>query len=1356
MLILLHRSPEQDTALTNLLTAQQDPNSSLFHQWLTPEQYGAWFGPSDQDMRAITSWLSSHGFTGITVSKGRTVVEFSGDAGQVQSAFHTPIHRYSVSGAMHFANQTDPSIPTALSPVIAGIVSLNDFGYRSQVIRGPTLQYGKGQPHSLIVPGATPDFTVPDPNGNATFYGVAPYDFATIYDLLPLWKAGLDGTGQTIAIVGETDINLKDTEQFRAFFGLPVNNPTVTIVGVDPGVQPDETEADLDVEWSGAVATGAQIELVSSATTETTNGVDLAALYIVDNNLAPVMSESYGYCELFLGTGGNAFEAAMWEQAAAEGITVLVSSGDEGSTACDPTNSEQKVAIHPMAVSGLASTPYNIAVGGTDFNQHNSWSTYWSANNDPTTKQSALGYIPEIPWNASCGSTTLDAIYNEDPASGCSESPLEVTNLNTIAASGGPSSCISSNGSDPATCAGGWPKPLWQTGNGVPSDGVRDIPDVSLFASNGVYNSAYVVCQVDATVGSGCDPTASTQTFLGVGGTSGSTPAMAGVMAIINQKYGRQGNANPTLYRLAASAAGPSIFHDITTDGNRVACESPSPDCVIQAGSTVPFGETKGHDSTVGYDMVTGLGSIDIANFVNNWSTVTFTPTTTTLTLNGGTGEVNAVHGAPIQALAGVTATSGNPTGDVSIIGAQPNSSTLLGALNAGSVSKSVVSLPGGNYTVTARYAGDTQFAPSESEAVSVNISPESSTTEVSILNYDAGSNSFLPVASSVGYGSLLLVRSDVAGQSGHGTATGSVTLTDAGSTIGQFALNSESSTMYYPNNLILGGVHSLKASYSGDPSFNASAGTANISVTPAQMSCSLTPNTYVLRPGWTLRLDAGAALFQKTVAPPYGNMVAPTGSFTIYSGSTPVMGPTTGTGIGGGPSTGVSGEYWIPSIYLPGDTTLQTSQLTSVTAPLIVSYSGDSNYAPCTSPPLQLTYQTGPITSAIFGGMTSPDSLLPGTPVILNIQAGPATGPPIYEPSYPAPTGTLQFSVDGANFGPPLALTTANGVTGSIGYGNYGEATATIPTTNLSVGEHTITVTYGGDANYLPSGGNVWDFFIFVPDFSVSINPQSLTVVNGQTTAPATINVSTSSGFTGTVSFSCSGLPQDAGCVFSPSTVSNTGSTTLTIITTHAQDVRVQVCGQSSPSQVNWLLGTGSISCALLVMLVAPRRWRKTLGLYVAAIIVFTFAVSSCGGGSSGGGSGGGGSLSAATSTSLTAATSTPAKGASDTFTATVSSGSTSSPTGTVQFSVNGSASGAPVTLNNATSEFVTSFATAGAYTVGAVYSGDASHDSSMSSPLKINVPFTSGSPPGTYPVTITATSGTLSHMGTLTLTVQ
>jgi hypothetical protein len=1349
MLLLLRRSPDQDAALTSLLTAQQDPGSSLFHKWLTPEQFGESFGPSDQDIETITGWLGSYGFTAFRVSNGRTVIEFSGSAGQVQSAFHTSIHRYMVLGVMHFANASDPSIPSALVPVVAGPVSLNNFGYRPEVILGPTLEYAKGQAHPQVVSSANPLFT--NPQFGTSFYGVVPFDFATIYDLIPLWNAGLDGTGQTIAIVGETDINPNDPEQFRALLGLPVNNPVITIDGNNPGVQSDETEADLDVEWAGAVAKGAQINLVSSATTETTQGVDLSALYIVDNNLAPVMSESYGGCELFAGTTGNAFEAAIREQASAEGITVLDSSGDSGSSECDPG-----IATHAMAVNALASSPYDVAVGGSDFNQYNAWSTYWSSSVDPITKESVLGYIPEIPWNDSCASAKLDAINAENPPYGCSESPLVVLNLNTVATGGGPSSCISSDGTDASTCSGGWPKPLWQTGNGVPSDGARDIPDVSFFASNGVYDSAYVVCQADATIAPGCDPQASTQSFLAVGGTSASTPAMAGVMAIINQKYGRQGNANPTLYRLAASTIGPSIYHDITTDGNRVACESPDPDCLLPPiTSAFPFGETTGHDSTAGYDMVTGLGSIDIANLVNNWSSVNFSPTGTALTLDGGTSTVTAVHGSPIQALAAVTALSGSPTGDVSITGTQSNSSILLGTLSGGSVTDAVNSLPGGSYTITARYGGDPQFAPSESAPISVDISPEPSDTKLSILNYDTTSNEFVPAPVSVPYGSELLLRADISGESGHGVATGSVTLSDSGNAVGQFALNSQSFTETIPSNLVLGGANAFSAAYSGDSSFNASTGTGSITVTPAQMTCSVTPNTQVLRPGWTLQLDVGAAIYQKALAPPLGSMVAPTGTLTIDSGSTAVVGPTAGVGYGGGTLNGAGPgtTFTLPGIYLPEET-LQISQLTSVTAPITASYSGDSNYAPCTSAPLDLTYQTGPIASSINGVISPQENVLPGTPVNITIQVGPVSAPPPNEPFYPAPTGTLLLSVDGVNVGSPIPLTTANDVTGPIGYGNFGEADPTIATANLSVGMHSATVSYGGDANYLPGSGPTWDFGVAIPDFSINIDPVTLTVTNGQTSSPVTVNLIPQDAFAGTVSFSCSGLPQGAACVFSPATLTTNPATTyestfLTITTVQAQEARSPILAQQDSSRRPRLFRAGGIFLAFVVVLVAPRHWRKKLWLSTAIFATLTLAVMSCGGGSGTGTQ----AQSWPTTTTVTASTTTPAKGQNDTFTAAVTGGPT--PTGTVQFSVDSAASGTLVALSNGAAQFVTSFTTAGTHSVTGSYSGDASHSGSNGS-LTLSIPYTTGSIPGTYSVTITATSGTLSQTSTLELTVN
>ena len=470
MILVLKRSAEQESALRALFDAQQTKGSASFHQWLTPQQFGKQFGPADSDIAAVEAWLESHGFKVDNVSNGRTAIEFSGTAGQVQNAFHTAIHGYQLNGETHWANASDPSIPTALAPAVAGVLSLHNFPRHAQL----TLRHAP----PIALPSqdeASPLFTYV--SGKDTYYGLGPTDFATIYNVLPLWNAGIDGTGQTIAIVGETNIHLSDIANFRSQFGLPAKPPNVILNGTDPGFSlGDEPEAVLDVSWSGAVAKNATIDLVASATTATALGVDLSALYIVDNDLAPVMSESYGVCEAQLGNAGNAFYNALWQQAAAEGITVVIAAGDGGSAGCDNFNTASE-ASDGLAVSGFASTPYNVSVGGTDFDQTAaSAPNYWSATNNQATGASALGYIPETPWNQSCA------------AQGAANCTPGGSGFNIVGGSGGPSTCATSND---GVCAG-WPKPSWQTGPGVPQDGVRDQPDVSMFASASM--AAFTLC----------------------------------------------------------------------------------------------------------------------------------------------------------------------------------------------------------------------------------------------------------------------------------------------------------------------------------------------------------------------------------------------------------------------------------------------------------------------------------------------------------------------------------------------------------------------------------------------------------------------------------------------------------------------------------------------------------------------------------------------------------------------------------------------------------------------------------------------------------------------------------------------
>ena len=744
MLLVLKRSSQQQTALDQLLVEQHDLSSPNYHKWVTPEEFGQKYGPSDDDIRAVNAWLQSQGFAVTNVANSKMVIEFSGTAAQIQQAMGTSIHKFVVDNQEHWANISDPNIPSALSPVVAGIASLHNFRKQSQShyfgTFTRTIDSAKATPTS-------PLFTFPGGCDNINnCYALGPYDFGIIYNLLPLWTGGLDGTGQAIAIVGRTNINVQDAHNFRNIFNLPVNDPQVILNGPDPGLNDDESEANIDVQWSGAAAPNATIKFVTSLSTSSTDGVDLSAQYIVDNNLTGVMSESYGLCELGMGTAGNLFYSQLWEQAAAQGISVFVSTGDNGSAGCDFNQGNvPQPARFGLAVNGISATPFNVAIGGTDFNQFTNPLQFWNTSNDPTTQASAKGYIPEIPWNSSCTNPLFSSAgFSTNAETNCNDSRL-VNFVQTVAASGGASNCTT-NTQTLGSCSGGYPKPVWQTGPGVPNDGKRDTPDVSLFSSSGFLGSFYIVCQGDLpTSGGGCN--LSNLTFAGFGGTSVASPAFAGIMAIIDQKAGtRQGNPNYILYKLAsqtgascASSASPAstcIFNDTTTGTIAMPCLKGSPNCTV-ANQSHQYGVLSGHTAAAGYDLATGLGSVNATNLVNKWSTITFRPSTTSLTLNSGN-AVNITHGQSINVSIGVTPATGTgtPTGDVSLLASNGNGVEAF-TLSGGSVSGSTSSLPGGTYNVTAHYAGDTIFGGSDSTPISVTVGKKSSKTAVAMLTFD-------------------------------------------------------------------------------------------------------------------------------------------------------------------------------------------------------------------------------------------------------------------------------------------------------------------------------------------------------------------------------------------------------------------------------------------------------------------------------------------------------------------------------------------------------------------------------------------------------------------------------------------
>ncbi len=548
MLLVLQPDADQQFALQALLAAQQDPQSPQYHHWLTPESFGKLFGISDHDLEQVTDWLERHGFEVEPVSGGHRALLFSGTAAQVEAAFHTQIHIYKVNGETHYANATDPEIPIALAPVVEGVASLHDF-------RSMPMHQGPLYPISLRWFAPAPSYS-----SGGTHY-LAPSDFATIYDVAALYSSSVNGAGQSIAVVGRTNFLPADVVTFRSTFGLSPASPTLVLNGFNPGIvsSDEQAEAELDVEWAGAVAPNAAIQFVLSASTSSTDGALLSSQYIVDNNLAPVLTSSFGACEAAIGTSGNQAWNSLWQQAAAQGITVLVASGDSGAAGCDSPTATQ--AVSGAAVNGICSSPYSTCVGGTQFNDTSSPSLYWATTSNPTNYGSALSYIPELVWNGSALTSGGTGLW---------------------ASGGGPSGIYS--------------KPTWQTGLGVPADGQRDVPDVSLNAST---HDGYLFCL-------------NGQIYL-VGGTSAATPSFAGLMALAVEHAGaRQGNANPTLYGLAANQlnGGAAVFHDITVGNNSV------------PGLT-------GFSAGPGYDLATGLGSVDAFLLVNHWSDATGPHTTT-------------------------------------------------------------------------------------------------------------------------------------------------------------------------------------------------------------------------------------------------------------------------------------------------------------------------------------------------------------------------------------------------------------------------------------------------------------------------------------------------------------------------------------------------------------------------------------------------------------------------------------------------------------------------------------------------------------------------------------------------------
>jgi len=1128
MLLVLARSEAREQALTQYLSDVQNPASPSFHKWLTPAQYGSMFGGSSDDIATLSSWLQSQEFTVEKVSSAANLIQFSGNVAQVQKAFSTEIHALSVNGERHMANTTSPEVPRAFASAVRGLVGLDDFHPHPTLQKGPSAKF---DPNTKTI---RPDLTLFSSSGTPYLY-INPADAATIYDvpnslLNPNYSGTTyDGTGVTVGVVGDSNVDLTPVSLYREDFlgetSANVNLPTVIIDGADPGINGDEVETFLDLEVLGGIAPKAKINYYASDDSDLSSGLFDAIERAVDDNTVSVLSISFGECEAGLGSATNQFLAEKYQQAAAQGITITVSSGDSGAANCDADNST--TATQGLAVNGISSTPYNISVGGTDYDilstnftgyvqdslngaSYSGTAPYW---------RTALSYIPEQPWNDS--TSTNGGLANN--------SPLTNGGATDIIGGGGGVSTVYS-------------KPAFQTAL-TPADGKRDLPDVSFMAGNGLYGAVWLICGSGSLyLGPDCQMTngnfTSSTTFSGAGGTSAATPAFAGMLALVVQATGsRLGQANDVLYQLAASKYG-AVFHDVTTGNNAVVCTSGSPDC----GSN---GFTTGYDAGTGYDLASGLGSVDASAMLANWSSVAASSTSTSLQINNAKSPISVTHGTSLNF--GVAVTPSTATGSTALIttqsaaaGSPTNNGQIVIPLTTGSGTLSYNGLPGGTYTVYARYSGDTADASSSSTPINVNIAAEASSTLLTVNAYGiAGGSAPIANLAAIPYGAYIFSDASVYGtaegyQASLGLATGSFNLVDNGATLGTAPINSGNfasfpsiATGVYPFAV---GTHKVVATYPGDASYKANTSNeVDFSVIKGATATYVFPASATLKSTASdvVQVDIGTTSLA----------TAPTGTITLTANGVTL----------GSSSSLLTGSANDGSVVSYANFTVQGSQLLAGANTLSATYTGDNNY--------QGSSATGNVT-VLQAGFT----LKAGT---LAITAGSGTGDTATLSATPANgfSGVINLSCAVTSTPSNATSPITCSVPSTINITGTGVATGTLTvnsTTSTTGGSYTVTISGTDVATGKITASTTTQVTVTAAPSITLTNSGAISLQAGATSGnTATISVAPAGGYTGTVNLSCAvtSAPTAAvdtiTCAVAPASVSITSATVATSVLT-------------------------------------------------------------------------------------------------------------------------------------------------------------------------------------------------------------
>lgn len=1107
VILLYKRTKQQHQAIAEYLADLENPRSANYHKWLTPEEFGATFGATDAQIEAIRVGLEAHGLALSKVHANRTTVEVSGSPLQLQQVFTTSSRM--PDGSVRVTRKLPKELSSLVDSVAIGHARRMRTG-RTKVSYNKDLRAFTPTKPAAVIPASTSQPLVAFvPN-----FGVTPGDLAIQYSL-PSHVQGsgttITGVGSTVGVISDFNIDLAYPKNYGTTFGITMPKTRVIVDGADPGVTQDSIATYLEVEAIGAVAPATTINVYTAATDDTQPGVDLALIRAVNDNLVNVLLYPFQGCEAFLGPpntfngfalgSDEVFIASIFEEAAAQGITVVAPSGDVGSAACDQEFGD--TASFGLAVNGYASTPFATAVGGTDFYYGtqgaatpSTYGTYWSTTTSSFTQQ--LAQVPEQAWNDSNVATNqnLDGTYLLGGGGGVSTLGL-----------------VNNDGTNPAP----FPQPWWQLGT-VPSSisaTARTVPDVSFFAGDAANFSYYVFC-ADGTDCAATNQNEQNLVFTQGSGTEVSAAVFTGVMALVVGAHGPQGNVNPTLYSMAKKADG--VFNDITFGTNTVMCAPNSPNC--SQGLLVDANLNPAYAATTGYDAATGLGSINATALVQQWTPPNTAPSVTTLAiLNPATNQPisSFQHGTPVMLVANVSGSGGTPSGDVALITDAPQTASdsieLLTLAGGSATDPSNPLLPGGTYHILARYGGDQTYQPSLSAGSTVTVSTSPCVLHVFTQSIQSGAT--IPYGTPV---SITMEPFDSVNTADVSNATGFLAVKDNGTALANITLNS-TGTGIFTSAAFLPGSHQLTFSYNGDPSFQSCSLATPLSFTVTAVPTTITLTSTLSSIPATNGFYALQAVVTAAGAINEGLLPAGTVTFTRSDGKVLASAVFTQGFFSGTTPAAISTAFLSASALSVG-----SNIITATFTP-----TSPSGYAASTSTSINMTVgsTTGLAGAHLTVGTADGGNVYYDTVSSITINAS-VTGTG-------TPTGTVTLFANGSFVSNMTSLGNAQW---TYTFSNASTLNGLLP---LAPGNVTLVAQYSGDSANSSDRQPVQLIILddqLHPDFSLSASQGYKIIAKGTTTLTVGLQLVPLNGFNGTITIS-STAPSGVTCsIPSPGTI--------------------------------------------------------------------------------------------------------------------------------------------------------------------------------------------------------------------------